>query len=83
MISETIGGGTYRGQIKSVSDREIEFVLLIPGRTHHSLYYMRNEGRVDFQDGSSRSVTAENCVPAPLHDIINQWESWGPLPLEK
>src|SRR6185437_9474891 len=56
MIWEVIGGSSFRGQIKRVTDREIEFVLLFPGRMQTSLYYMRNEARIEVQDSNGRSV---------------------------
>jgi hypothetical protein len=77
MISETIGGGTYRGQIKAVSETELRFVLLLPGQTPPDLYFMRKEGRVDVQNGSERSLTLENCAPAPLRDVLSSWDRWG------
>jgi len=77
MISETIGGGTYRGQIKEVSESEIRFVMLVGGSTRPDLFFMRKEGRVDVQDGSERSVTLEHCVPAPLRDVLGSWDRWG------
>lgn len=76
MISETIGGGTYRGQIRAVSDTEIQFVLLLPGQAPPDLYFMRNEGRVEVQKGLERSVTLEPCVPAPTRDILLLWDHW-------
>jgi hypothetical protein len=76
MISETIGGSTYRGRIKAVSENEIQFVLLLSGQTPPDLYFMRREGRVDVQKDSERSVTLEHCVPAPTRDILGSWDRW-------
>ena len=82
MIWEVIGGSTFRGQLKGASDKEIQFVLLFPGQMQTILYYMRNEGRVDVGNDSERSVTAENCIRAPLRDVLGRWDSWGDLPLK-
>ena len=82
MIWEVNRGSSFRGQIKRVTDGEIEFVLLFPGRMQTSLYYMRNEARIEGQDGNGRSVTAENCVTSPLRDVLGKWDSWGPIPLK-
>jgi hypothetical protein len=76
MISETIGGSTFRGRIKAVSENEIQFVLLLGGQTPPDLYLMRREGRVDVQKDSERSVTLEHCVPAPTRDILGSWDRW-------
>ncbi len=76
MISETIGGGTYRGKIKAVSDSEIQFFLLLGGQVPRDLYFMRREGRIDVQEGSDRSVTLEHCVPSPLRDVLGSWERY-------
>jgi hypothetical protein len=82
MIVEVTGGGTYRGQIQAASDSEIQFVLLFPGQMQTNLYYRRDKGRIDVQTDFDRSVTAENCVSAPLRDVLSKWESWGPIPLK-
>jgi hypothetical protein len=76
MISETIGGSTYRGRIKAVTENEIQFVLLLGGQTPPDLYFMRREGRVDVQKDSERSVTLEHRVPAPTRDILGSWDRW-------
>jgi hypothetical protein len=76
MISETIGGSTYRGRIKAVSENEIQFVLLLGGQTPPDLYFTCREGRLDVQKDSERSVTLEHCVPAPTRDILGSWDRW-------
>jgi hypothetical protein len=68
MISETIGGSTYRGRIKTVSENEIQFVLLLGGQTPPDLYFMRKEGRVDVRKDSEWSVALEHRLPRP-HEI--------------
>jgi hypothetical protein len=73
MISETIGGSSYRGRIKAVSENEIQFVLLLRGQTPPDLYFLRKEGRVV---DSERSVALEHCVPAPTRDILRSWDRW-------
>jgi hypothetical protein len=77
MISETIHGGTYRGQIIGSSETEIRFVMLVGGPTHPDLFFMRKEGHVDVQNGPDRTVDAEHCVPAPLRDVLGLWDRWG------
>ena len=71
MASETVQGGSYRGEIESVSDTEIVFVQPIAPKA--TLHYMREEGAVDVQtDKMLRSFV--NCIPAPPHDILSTWE---------
>jgi hypothetical protein len=77
MISETIHGGTYRGQIKASSGTEVRFMMLVGGPTHPDLFFMRHEGRVDVQSGSDRKVDLEHCVPTPLRDVLRLWEHRG------
>jgi hypothetical protein len=74
MMSETIHGGTYRGQIKGSSETEIWFVMLVGGLTNPNLFFMRNEGRVDAQNGPDRTVDLEHCVPTPLRDVLRLWD---------
>jgi hypothetical protein len=67
MISDAIGGSTHEeGQIKSTNDREIEFELRRPDQEQARYHYMREEGRIYFQNNFERLVAAERCVPAPL-----------------
>ena len=71
MASETVQGGSYRGEIESMSDKEIVFVQPIGPKA--TLHYMRQEGAVDVQtDKLHRSLV--NCIPAPTHDILSRWE---------
>jgi len=71
MASETVGGGAYRGEIKSISESELVFVQFVtPDAT---LHYMRKDGAVDVQtDKLMRSLV--NCIPAPTRDILSKWE---------
>jgi len=71
MASETVHGGTYRGEIKSISDSELVFVQFVsPNAT---LHYMRKDGAVDVQtDKLIRSLV--NCISAPTRDILTKWE---------
>jgi hypothetical protein len=72
MASETVGGGTYRGDIKSTSDSEIVFVQFVtPDATGH---YMRKDGAVDFQTDKLRRRSIVNCISAPTRDILSKWE---------
>ena len=82
MILEVMRGSTFRGQIKAASEKEIQFVLLYSGQMQTVLYYLRDEGRIEFQASGEREVSAENCVSAPLRDVLSKWESWGPVPLK-
>jgi hypothetical protein len=77
MISETVRGGTYRGQIKQISETEIRFVMLVGGPTHPDLLLMRKDGHVDVQNGSERTVDLENCIDVPLRDVLKLWDRWG------
>ena len=71
MASETIGGGTYRGEIKSVSESDIIFTQFIT--PNGTLHYVRKEGVVEVQT-DKRTTSLVNCVPAPLRDILSKWE---------
>jgi hypothetical protein len=71
MASETVQGGSYRGEIESMSDTEIVFIQPIAPKA--TLHYVREEGAVDVQtDKLLRSFV--NCIPAPTHDILSKWE---------
>jgi hypothetical protein len=71
MASETVHGGTYRGEIKSISDSEIVFVQFVTGNA--TLHYMRKEGAVESRgDKIIRSIV--NCISAPTRDILSKWE---------
>jgi ethanolamine ammonia-lyase large subunit len=72
MASETIGGGSYRGEIKSVSDTEIVFTQFVTSNA--TLHYLRNEGAIEVRaDKVFRTLV--NCVPAPTRDILSKWEN--------
>ena len=71
MASETVHGGSYKGEIKSLSDTEIVFVQPVAPKA--TLHYMREEHAVDVEtDKLLRSLV--NCIPAPIHDILSKWE---------
>ena len=57
------------GQIVGVSDKEVQFVLLKPDQGHARYRYMREEGRIYFQNDFERLVAAERCSSPPLREI--------------
>ena len=69
MKSEAVGGSTEEGRIIGLAGKEIDFVF--PNRKRNDqgqarYHYMREEGRIYFQDDFERLVAAERCVPVPL-----------------
>jgi hypothetical protein len=68
MKSEAVSGVSDMGQIVGVSDKEVQFVLLKPDQGHARYRYMREEGRIYFQNDFERLVAAERCSSVPLRE---------------